>query len=178
MRINMTYSQPYAASAHSAVTATLLASFILLNSPTFTEQPAHKTDTPVFQDINDDQTSAKDGLVKVDHEVRDTDIGLSNYLDRVSHKGLIASDMALTALETWEIIKQQTNLPTPVACPGPEGDLLLTWDNDIHHLELEFIPDNTPTFFYLNRDTNEAWEEDYIVGRDLSDLLRIKAQVI
>jgi hypothetical protein len=68
-------------------------------------------------------------------------------------------------------------LSVPDACPGPDGQLLYTWDHGDHHLELELFPDAPAEFFYENDTTGDVWEATYIVGKSVPagamDKLRI-----
>ena len=59
-------------------------------------------------------------------------------------------------------------MPVPAACTGPDGEMFYSWDRGHHHLELEIIPGKPAEFFYRNRETEELWGEDYIVGNALS----------
>lgn len=79
---------------------------------------------------------------------------------------LISPETAREAVLAWHLIWDASDrkMPIPVACTGPDGRLLYTWDHGEHHLELEFIPKMPAEFFYKNRRTRELWGEDYLVG--------------
>jgi hypothetical protein len=99
--------------------------------------------------------------------------GLVKYLGSIS-KGRpgersISPSTALLAYNLWVYLWSATGfkLPVPDACPGPDGQLLYTWDQGEHHLELEVFPEGASEFFYSNRVTNELWECDYRVTQPL-----------
>jgi uncharacterized protein YfaP (DUF2135 family) len=52
----------------------------------------------------------------------------------------------------------------PAMCTGPDGRVMLSWDNEEHHLELELFADQPAEIFYRNRKTEEMW------GIDLADV--------
>lgn len=64
--------------------------------------------------------------------------------------------------EAIEICYNLTNLglPIPAACTGPDGQVCYVWDNNEHHLEIEFIPDSPIEFFYRNRETGECFDSE------------------
>jgi hypothetical protein len=88
-----------------------------------------------------------------------------SYLREVSspENPLIKRATAWVAARAWLDCWEATGyaLPVPVACTGPDGQMLYTWDRKEHHLELEITPSETPSFFYRNRQTGELWMEDY-----------------
>lgn len=88
---------------------------------------------------------------------------LENYLNNSKNMGLINQQVASLALASWLdlwAISGRT-MPVPDACPGPDGQILFTWDEGDHHLELEIFPESTSEFFYRNRSTDELWGEEY-----------------
>lgn len=48
----------------------------------------------------------------------------------------------------------------PAMCTGPDGQVMLSWDDEEHHLELELFTDKPAEIFYRNRKTNEIWGID------------------
>jgi len=78
-------------------------------------------------------------------------------------QALISNAMATLSLRVWSKVQIGIGrpLPVPVACAGPDGRLLYTWDKAGHHLELEFIPDSPIEIYYRNRTTGESWGEEY-----------------
>ena len=66
--------------------------------------------------------------------------------------------------QAWDRIKG--NVPGVLRVPTVEirdqREALLTWDRGVHHLDVEVTEDGLLDFFYLNRETNEAW--DYVVS--------------
>jgi hypothetical protein len=95
-----------------------------------------------------------------------------HYLRRVSTVGTdppITQQTADQARKAWWAVWEATTyaLPIPAACTGPDGQMLYVWDRGRHHLELEIIPGQPAEFFYRDRETEELWAEDYIVGGPL-----------
>lgn len=98
---------------------------------------------------------------------------LYGYLEQVAAEGLISRRLSTSAWEAWKTLADA--MPdVPNACPGPDGSLLFTWDRGEHHLELEFYPDELPSFFYANRDTSALWEAEYDAGQPLNSEIRAK----
>jgi hypothetical protein len=95
--------------------------------------------------------------------------GLIDYLDRIAADRLITPEMALLTWDAWNKLSVATEntLPVPDACPGPDGELLYTWDHEEHHLELEIFPDQPAEFFYRSRRSSELWECEYVIGESL-----------
>ncbi len=88
---------------------------------------------------------------------------LEKYLTDSKNMGLINQHVASLALASWLdlwAISGRT-MPVPDACPGPDGQILFTWDENDHHLELEIFPESASEFFYRNRSTDELWGEEY-----------------
>lgn len=79
---------------------------------------------------------------------------------RISPEVARTADDALTALDA----AIGPPLAVPKASTGPDGQVLLTWDEAEHHFELEIPPDEPAVFFYRNRRTGETWDADYSVG--------------
>lgn len=79
--------------------------------------------------------------------------GLATYLREIETGGYISASTAADARRIWDELNRATHarLPVPNASPGPDGMLLLTWDRREHHLELEFLPEKPPVFFYFDR---------------------------
>lgn len=98
---------------------------------------------------------------------------LMDYLERLESGGFISQLTSLNAKEVWNDLARVTNdrLMVPNASAGPDGMLLLTWDRGRYHLELEFLPEQVPTFFYFDRDASTGWEVVYDASRELRDRL-------
>lgn len=45
----------------------------------------------------------------------------------------------------------------PAMCTGPNGQVMLSWDDNEHHLEVELLLNKPAEIFYRNRKTNETW---------------------
>ena len=78
--------------------------------------------------------------------------GLVDYLYRITDEELVTPRLARMAWEAWAALSNSMHnaLLVPDACPGPNGELLYTWDRDGHHLELEIFLDAPAEFFYEN----------------------------
>ncbi len=92
---------------------------------------------------------------------------LQTYLRNLVHSGELSSETASLAWRTWNQLRKATSyaLPVPDACPGPDNQLLYTWDNTEHHFEVEIFPEGTGEFFYRNRVSGQLWEAEYTVGQ-------------
>ena len=88
------------------------------------------------------------------------DARLSHYLAHLSASNDISPYTTRLAWRAWINVRAATSplLPVPDACPGPDGQLLYTWDRAEHHLELEVFPNGATEFFYRNRGSDELWE--------------------
>ena len=95
---------------------------------------------------------------------------LNHYLASVRDAGEISADVAIRALSAWFTLRgaMLENLSVPDAAPGPEGQLLYAWNNVEHHLELEVFPNGPAEFFYLNRFSNDSWEDEFNVNTPVS----------
>ena len=64
---------------------------------------------------------------------------LNHYLGAARRAGSISSQTANFAWAAWKHLSAETGhaLSVPDAATGPNGELLYTWDEGIHHLELE-----------------------------------------
>jgi len=84
------------------------------------------------------------------------------YLREAEAGRLVATSVATAARRIWTALSGAFDhqLSVPDACPGPDGDLLYTWDRGHHHFELEIEPGAVPTAFSWNRKTGETWVGD------------------
>jgi hypothetical protein len=90
---------------------------------------------------------------------------LSYYLGELSRSGLIDQYMAVLAWKAWNQLRTVTPcLLVPDASPGPDGQVLYTWDHEQDYLELEIFPSGAAEFFYRNRASGQLWGYDYKVG--------------
>lgn len=104
---------------------------------------------------------------------------LISYLDEMVTKQLVSTEVQHTAIELWGKLEKATNfnLPEPDGLPGPECSFMLAFDDGALHLEFEINKRNRVEAFFLNRDTDEMWEEDFEANSDLSETLLEKIRV-
>src|SRR5438552_1289918 len=86
--------------------------------------------------------------------------GLVDYLYQIVDQELVTPRVARLAWEAWSALSNSVGnaLLVPDACPGPNGELLYTWDRGEHHLELEIFPTAPAELFYENNATGAVWE--------------------
>lgn len=72
----------------------------------------------------------------------------------------VPDQVARLARAVWDRIKGNVPgiLRVPLLDLREEGGVLLTWEQGVHHLDVEIASDGSLDFFYLNRETNEAWD--------------------
>lgn len=104
---------------------------------------------------------------------------LISYLDEMVTKQLVSTEVQHTAIELWGKLEKASNfnLPEPDGLPGPECSFMLAFDDGTLHLEFEINKPNRVEAFFLNRDTDEMWEEDFEAHLDLSETLLEKIRV-
>ena len=108
---------------------------------------------------------------------------LAYYLADVTRSGDLSLMSALLAWKAWNDLKAASGnlLPVPDASPGPDDQVLYTWNNGEHYLELEVFPEGSAEFFYRNRESGQLWEYEYTVGavlpQDVNDKLALFFQV-
>lgn len=110
------------------------------------------------QDVKDQAVENRDATSVAKH---------SQYLDEISRgpDPLVSPTTSKSASLAWELLREQNpRLPIPASGVGQDGEILYTWNNDDHHLELEVLPGGTAEFFYMNRRTDALSEGRYHVG--------------
>jgi hypothetical protein len=87
---------------------------------------------------------------------------LNSYLNLLVQEGLVAKETADSAWQAWRDLDNYFlgELPVPGASPGPDGQILYTWDKGDHHLEIEFFACEPTTVFCMDRATGFAEERD------------------
>jgi hypothetical protein len=83
------------------------------------------------------------------------------YLTNEMAEGRISSKVGM---RFWYALG---NLPVPAMCPGPDGQMIGSWDSGPHHFELEVIGDGTVELFSYRWDTGSARGDE---GMDLAML--------
>jgi len=93
------------------------------------------------------------------------------FLNRVStgDDATITPETALQAGEAWQQIWLASGgkIPVPSACTNADGKVFYSWDCGRYHLDLDIIPGEPAEFFFCNRETDEYWCEDYLIGTPL-----------
>lgn len=84
-----------------------------------------------------------------------------NYIEKCLFENLISPEIAKKSLEVFKYLNKKYKLAVPAACTGPDGQMFYCWDNNEHHLEIEFSNDEPIYFFYRNRINNELFGDDY-----------------
>jgi hypothetical protein len=95
--------------------------------------------------------------------------GLVDYLNQMVDQELITPRVARLAWNAWTALSNSAGnaLLVPDACPGPDGELLYTWDRGEHHLELEIFAESPAEFFYENDASGEVGEAAFVVGESV-----------
>jgi len=104
---------------------------------------------------------------------------LISYLDEMVAKQLVSSEVRQTAVELWGKLEKTSNfdLPDPDGSPGPGCGFMIAFDDGALHLEFEINKRDRVEAFFLNRDTDEMWEEDFDIHSDLSETLLEKIRL-
>jgi hypothetical protein len=78
---------------------------------------------------------------------------------------LVSQETSGAALVAWVLLRRDApRLPVPAAGVGEDGEILYTWNQGEHHLELEISSDGSAHFYYLNRKTDLEVYSQYVVG--------------
>jgi hypothetical protein len=95
---------------------------------------------------------------------------LARYLLGVIEKGYASADTIEAARSSWEALDAATDrrVAIPNAGPGPNGEMILTWDQREHHFEIEVAPAEPPYLFYRNRESGETWGADLEPGEPVA----------
>jgi hypothetical protein len=113
-----------------------------------------------------DTTFEQEAATKQQLEYLGRVAGLMRYLEGAEAARLVVPSVATAARQIWATLSAAFDhqLSVPDACPGPDGDLLYTWDRrddrGDQHFELEIEPGTVPTAFSWNRRTGETWLGD------------------
>ncbi len=88
------------------------------------------------------------------------------YLGELRDSKRIDGYTAIIARRVWRELRRATadTIRVPNASAGGEGQVLYTWNEREHHLELEIFPDGRTEFFYRNRRTGKLWDHDQLEG--------------
>ncbi len=78
------------------------------------------------------------------------------------------------ALIAWFILKEKYDITIPAVHTGPDSVISYCWNNGEHYLDLEFVPNELPNFYYRNNE--EACSSDWDVGKE--DILEIMVKKI
>ena len=95
---------------------------------------------------------------------------LKNYLAKAVQDGDLEQIVADWAMQVWQALPKTLSMPDAAATP--DGCLLYTWSNGVHHMEMEVYPsgyEGMTELFYLNHETDERVDTDYTVGQPMPD---------
>ena len=125
--------------------------------------------------VVDERGVPSDGLR---HDQADAQ-SLADYLSRMVQLGDITHRTATLAWDAWnQFVQADPALPPPNACPGPDGQLLFTWDDQEHHVELEIFPEGPAEMFYRNRSSGALWEYDFTIGDPIAQSVKDKLRLV
>lgn len=100
---------------------------------------------------------------------------LKTYLAKVVQDGQIEQMMADWAIQAWQALPKTMLMPDTTIMPW--GTLQLAWNKGIHHFDIEIFPsgyEGMAELFYLNRETDDSIDTDYIVGQPMPDEITAK----
>ena len=85
---------------------------------------------------------------------------LRRYVDMCEEGGFISARVRDAIWYTWQRLNSavKDNLEVPDACPGSNGEILLTWDQGNDHFEVEIGPSTEVEFFYQNTKLGDSWD--------------------
>ena len=83
---------------------------------------------------------------------------LLDYISNAVHNGSVDNNVADSSRIIWKAVRKTMSVPNAGA--GPDGEFILTWDRDNHHLEAEIMLDGHIEWFYYDRSTERTIEED------------------
>jgi hypothetical protein len=87
-----------------------------------------------------------------------------NYLRNLPQSGAVSPFIAASAEQMWRDYQPADGkLPIPDAVATESGGILLAWDRDEHHVEIELMPSGSYDWLYRNRKT-----ASYAGGEDLA----------
>jgi hypothetical protein len=80
------------------------------------------------------------------------------YLDSLPARGLASDRVSIVAVQLWNRLNEVLPLPPPDASPTNGGGLLMSWDRNGRHVEIEIEGDASWEWFYRHRiaDVSEA----------------------
>jgi len=109
--------------------------------------------------VNDADAQILDSHV-VDATHRARIQGFKDYLVMCEGRNSISALVHDRAWTIWEKMSNKMGgaLEVPDACPGASGELLLTWDKDSDHFEVEVESNLYVSLFYVNSKKNLSWE--------------------
>lgn len=102
-----------------------------------------------------------------------------DYISECERLCSISPDVATLVWRSWEKLDAAAAelLEVPDACPGFDGELLLTWDRNSDHFEMEVEADLQVTLFYVNSEKNLSWEShltaDETIDRRTGQVLQL-----
>lgn len=94
---------------------------------------------------------------------------VSGYLSAMLQRGQLSEETYSRVTGAWMLVmtacRDLGSLPPAGAAVGEDGSVLLTWDREEHHFEIEVPPAVGPLeCFYAHRGTDESWADELEVG--------------
>lgn len=102
------------------------------------------------------------------------------YLDSLAKRQLTSDDVASASEQLWfNLAENSVTLTPPDASPTNDGGLLMSWDREGRHLEIEVLPDLSYEWFYRER-LADVTENDEAASVDVvsPELVRRLRQVL
>lgn len=103
------------------------------------------------------------------------------YLFKLKNEGVISEQTYMKAALAWGsiILASRRALPPADVAPGDDGSVLISWDREEHHLEVEVFPGDGPNeLLYGNRLTNEVWSCELPATEALPRVARSKINLL
>lgn len=126
--------------------------------PQFEDDEAWESRSPFCDEYNDEQDDFN--VLSFHHErlanlTHDPDERWLSYLRALPQRDLTA-DAVNDAMELlWQDLRRSVpNIHPPDASPTDDRTLLMSWDRDQHHLEIEVMPSGKYLWFYRDHDVN------------------------
>ncbi len=82
---------------------------------------------------------------------------LNTYATAEVQPAVMKKSVENTSIVLHRLVEKFPELPIPLAYPGLDGDIGLTWEKENHHAEADIDSEGLVEFSYYNRDTGRYW---------------------